>query len=329
MRNLVYVFVGLALAACGGDNNTTPDAARDFDAPAAPDAGPQPSAARGQYLVEHVLACGDCHTPRLQDGSPDLANWLAGVDCFVDLNGGGNPGGCISSRNLTNDATGLANRSDAEIKNMFQNGMRPNGEALIPLMPYYQFHNLTDVDADSLVLYLRTVPAVVHTVQANDVPPPTTATAPFDPNLMADPTPSNPQTLAGKYIATVSCMECHTMRTNPTDFGSIDTTKLLAGGNGFPSALLGLPVPPFPDTIYSMNLTPDATGLATYSADDIVNVLANGVDMQGMGVCPPMPAGPMGAFGGMTADDKAAVAAYIKAIPAIANQLPNGCSIGP
>src|SRR3569623_3648040 len=69
----------------------------------------------------------------------------------------------LGSRNLTSDETGLKNRTDEEIKNMFQNGLRPTAtgmEPLNPVMPYYVFHNMTDADADAVVAYLRTVPAV-------------------------------------------------------------------------------------------------------------------------------------------------------------------------
>src|SRR3954468_8600818 len=39
---------------------------------------------RGDYLVNHVAACPDCHTPRKMDGSPDMAKFLSGVECLAD-----------------------------------------------------------------------------------------------------------------------------------------------------------------------------------------------------------------------------------------------------
>jgi mono/diheme cytochrome c family protein len=35
------------------------------------------SVARGQYLVERVMMCGDCHTPTV-NGKPDRKRWLQG-----------------------------------------------------------------------------------------------------------------------------------------------------------------------------------------------------------------------------------------------------------
>jgi mono/diheme cytochrome c family protein len=321
------------VAACGDDEKTNPDAAATPDAPPAPDAappdaGPQPSVARGDYLVNHVLACSDCHTPRLMDGSPDMTKFLSGVECFIDTDPAVGMG-CLHSRNLTNDPTGLMNRSDAEIKNMFQHGMRPNGDSLFPSMPYYIFANLTDVDADSIVAYLRTVPGVSHTVPANEFPFSLAASQPpapaFDMSLVPMPTTMDASHMNGRYLATLACLECHTVRTNAMNPASLDTTKLFAGGNDFPAALLGLPVPPFPMDIYSLNLTQDATGIMGRTAQDIATELKRGKDPMNQGICPPMPAGPMGAFGGLTDSDALDIGNYIVELAPIVNMIPNDC----
>ncbi|MCA9673424.1 MAG: hypothetical protein H6709_20575 [Kofleriaceae bacterium] len=340
MRKLSFAICSFGIflvAACGdnGSNTTPPDAAAQIDAEAQVDAmPPQPTVERGQYLVDHVAVCTACHTPRNQDGSPDMTNYLAGVECFVDADPTDDQVGCLSSRNLTNDPTGLMNRSDAEIKNMFQNGIRPNGDALVPVMPYYVFHNMTDLDADSIVMYLRTVTGVSHTVPANQAPftPPAQAAAPFD---TADiPMPATPDAgkLNGRYLASMAgvCMECHTKRTSP-DPSSLDVANLFAGGEEFPAAGFGLPVPPFPDIIYSANITPDpTTGIGSLTAQQIVTIILQGTDADGNGVCPPMPTGPMSEFAGIDPQDAADIAAYLLDIPAkTANGVANGCAITP
>jgi hypothetical protein len=45
-------------------------------------------AARGKYLVESVIACSDCHTPKTSSGSPDMTKYLAGNKTFVQLPNG-------------------------------------------------------------------------------------------------------------------------------------------------------------------------------------------------------------------------------------------------
>src|ERR1051326_8007945 len=40
--------------------------------------GKQSSVARGKYLVEDVVMCEQCHTPRDENGKPDRGRWLMG-----------------------------------------------------------------------------------------------------------------------------------------------------------------------------------------------------------------------------------------------------------
>lgn len=321
MRTLGLAIVSFSVFAavgCGDNVGTTPP----VDA-----AAPTATAARGEYLVKAVGSCNDCHTPRKDDGSPDMTQFLSGVECFIDVNPGPGNDGCLHSRNLTNHPTGLMNRSDAEIKMMFQNGMRPNGQALIPVMPYWVFHNLTDVDAQSIVLYLRTVPGVDHTVPANDkeFPPPAQPAAPLDMNKIPTSTASTASARNGRYLASLACVECHTPLTSEVDFRAIEESKLLAGNRAFPRNLLGLP-PEYPDVIYSANITPHATGLGSYTAAQIVAVLKQGVDKDGKGVCPPMPAG-MAGFVNLTDQDANDIAGYLLSIPPVDNPVSGTCVV--
>jgi mono/diheme cytochrome c family protein len=326
MRSILAAsLLACALAACGDNDEVRPDSGGG----AIPDAEPgvQPSVARGRYLVDHVGLCGDCHTPRLGTGAPDPDNYLAGVECFIDVDDNPNVG-CLHTRNLTHHATGLMTRSDAEIKAMIVDGVRPNGDALVPLMPYWVFHNFTANDVDSIVMYLRTVTGVDHTVPPNQVPftPPAEPAPPLPQAAIPQPTVVNASTTRGRYLAGIACIDCHTALTDMNDFRSIDLTRVFAGGRGFPRDLFGLP-PQLPEVIFTMNLTPHATGLADYTAADIARVLLSGVDAAGDGVCPPMPSGPMGPFAGLTEDDAADIAAYIDALAPIDNAIPNGCAI--
>jgi mono/diheme cytochrome c family protein len=313
------VLLSSTLAACGGcgdDEHINPDS-EPSDVPDGPpidsDEGPVPTAARGEYLSRSVALCAECHTPRLKDGSLDEANYLAGVECFVDVDPKSEDAGCLHTRNLTDHATGLANRSDDEIKAMFQDGVRPGGEALITVMPYWIFHNLTEVDADSIVLHLRETTGVDHAVPANQAPwaAPEAPAAPFDPVLMED----DPGNETGQYLASIACLECHTSHTNPFDGSTLDTTKLFAGGRDFGG-------------IVSANITPDATGIPDHTAAHIQTALQQGTDPDGNFVCPPMPAGMFGGFGDLTDEDAAAIAAYIDNLTAIENDFgPDACAI--
>jgi mono/diheme cytochrome c family protein len=318
-RRLVFLGALLLAAlglACSDDEDTLTDAS---------DLLPADPVARGQYLVEHVSACPDCHTPRNEMGEFDQALYLSGAECFVQLPNGN----CLGSRNLTNHETGLLNRSDEEIKVMIRDGIRPAAtgeEPLSPVMPYYVFHNMTNADLDAIVAYLRTVPAVDHAVPRRGVEFDLLAPANYvDPALIPMPAQNAEQpdaALRGRYLATQAgvCMECHTRHV--MDSNVLDYTGLFAGGEEFQ---IGLPVVPV-----SKNLTSDPeTGLGDWSVEEIVTAIQGGTDKKGDGICPPMPVGPMGAFGGITDEDASDIAYYLRSLPPLVNAIQDVCTWPP
>jgi mono/diheme cytochrome c family protein len=327
-----------------GADSTTPPADTGTDTGA--DSGDL--VARGKYIIDALAGCGDCHTPRLADGGSDMTRYLSGVECLVGVHmtdagaqdagdagdadagdAGPPPPGCLNSRNLTNDPTGLQNRTDQQIRDMFQHGERPGGQHLVPVMPYWMYGNMTDADALAVVAYLRTVPGVNHAVPANEPPWDNVPAAAPTLNLSTVPTPADAgatqeSALRGRYLATSvsGCIDCHTPETSPGS-GQLNPAKWFQGSHVFPAAGFGLPVPPFPDLIFSANLTQDPTGTAAYSAQEIVNVLKQGQDRDGGHVCPPMPVGPHGPFGGMTDNDALDIANYVKTLPGVNSPRPD------
>jgi len=319
---------GSAGEGTGGTTSTTGGAAGMSGGAGEGGAPVDPEVARGEYLVNVVSVCTDCHTPRNPDGSPDFDNFLAGVECFIDADPADDEVGCLSSRNLTNHETGLENRSDEEIKNMFLSGLRPNGEVLHPIMPYWSYGNMTEEDADAIVAYLRTIPGVEHELPPNQAP----FLAPEQPAVRVDldevfePEPGSNRyasAMRGRYLAAQAgvCLECHTPETEPGTPEPRDLSLAFSGGNMFARDALGLP-PNFPEEIYTRNLTGDATGLADWNRQDIVRLLKEGLTPTDKPACPPMPAGPMGAFGRLTDEDALDIATYLKTLPPIENELP-------
>lgn len=277
--------------------------------------------AKGKYLVDHVVGCPDCHTPRDATGAPIFAKYMSGAECFFKAPNGD----CLNSRNLTNDETGLKNRSDADIKKMFQDGLRPSAtgdQPLNPVMPYYVFHNMKAEDADAIVAYLRTIPAVNHTVPRSgafwDV---TAAAKPLDPAkipAVADTDPNKDSANHGRYLATMSgvCIECHTKHLAPGSATVLDEANFFAGGEIFD---LGIPWDPNP---VSRNITSDPdNGVGKWTAADVIKVLKEGKEPDGHMLCPPMPFGPMGPYGGLMDADATDIANYIKSLPANKNKV--------
>lgn len=132
---------------------------------------------RGRYLVEHVAACPDCHSPRRGHDDFDRERWLSGVDCFVDAAPDDPSAGCLATANLTDHETGLKNRTDQQIKDMFtvpdivralKHGEdKDQGERLCPPMPAGprgSFGGMTDTDATDIAHYLLSLPPRDHRV---------------------------------------------------------------------------------------------------------------------------------------------------------------------
>lgn len=354
MRNpLMWSSFAVLIVACGDDDNgkadTTADSVSDTSADTAGDTAADTTADtaadttadtsgtemvdRGRYLVEHVAGCGDCHSPRNADGSFDESKWLAGIDCFVDVDPTSADVGCVSTPNLTDHATGLMNRTDQQVKDMFLAGKRPDGKFLHAFMPYWVFGNMSAADASAIVAYLRTVPGVDHTVSANqppfsDVP----AAAPVvDLSTIPMPRadyPDQEAAMRGRYLAANvgPCLDCHTKTSEPGSPSPRDWPKAFQGGEVFPRDAFGLP-PFLPELIFSVNLTPHASGLAGWTAADVAKVLKEGIAKDGTIVCPPMPAGPGGAFGGLTDADALDIGHFIASLPPAENVIPNGCAI--
>ena len=115
----------------------------------------------------------------------------------------------------------------------------------------------------------------------------------------------------GKYL--VGFGGCHDCHTPGHFFGKPDANRQLAGSEvGFEIPDLGV--------FYGPNLTPDAqTGLGAWSEEAIVTALQTGERPDGRILAPIMP---WRAFANLTKADAKAIAAYLKALPAVANKVP-------
>nr|WP_225874058.1 c-type cytochrome [Terrihabitans soli] len=128
---------------------------------------------RGAYLAR-IMDCGGCHTPGVFAGKPDFGRMLGGSEIGFNL-----PGlGIFYPPNLTPDATGLGAWSEDQIVIAVRTGVRPDGRALAPVMPWHSYAALTDEDAGALAAYLKSLTPV-----KNQVPAPVAAdgkaTAPY------------------------------------------------------------------------------------------------------------------------------------------------------
>jgi len=115
---------------------------------------------RGKYLVT-LAGCNDCHTPGYFFGKPDTARYLWGSEVAFEI-----PGlGAFPGRNITPDKeTGIGNWTVEQIVPALQQGKRPDGRTLAPIMPYHDFSYLTKEDALAIAAFLQSIPPVKNEV---------------------------------------------------------------------------------------------------------------------------------------------------------------------
>lgn len=117
-----------------------------------------PALERGAYLAR-IMDCAGCHTPSDPVTGPDHSRDLSGGSFGFAL-----PGlGVFYPSNLTSDReTGLGDWSEDDIVAALTEGMRPDGRALAPVMPWRQYAGMTDGDARALARWLKSLAPIAN-----------------------------------------------------------------------------------------------------------------------------------------------------------------------
>ncbi len=115
----------------------------------------------------------------------------------------------------------------------------------------------------------------------------------------------------GRYL--VALMDCSGCHTTGSLMGRPDPARYLGGAEvGWLIPTLGV--------FYPSNLTPDtATGIGSWTKQDIVKLLRTGENPDGRLVAPIMP---WRAYSKASDADLEAIAEYLKSVPAISNEVP-------
>jgi mono/diheme cytochrome c family protein len=280
----------------------------DVKAPTTPEA-----IARGKYLVESVTPCLTCHSPIREEMGSAVIEATRGQGREFPMEGF--PGRVITP-NLTSDKeTGLGSWTDGEILRAMREGVSRDGRALFPLMPYTTYASeLSDDDALAVVAFLRTLAPQKHEPGRTTLDFPVSMfirAAPKPLENSAAPAPSSADPLArGNWLLRVSlCAQCH---------NSVDERrrplpgKSFAGGQKF-AFRKG-------EVVYSANITSDpATGIGSYTDDDILRVLDEGTAKNGRKLW----VMPWATYKGMTLEDKRALIVALRAVPPVSNTPPS------
>lgn len=258
---------------------------------------------RGAYLVDAVMACDNCHTPRGPAGL-DMARRFAGGSIVWD-----EPSFRVRGPNISSDpVAGIGAWTDAEIARALTHGVARDGAPLAPIMPSAFYRVLTDRDAAALVAFLRTIAPQpdasekpIHRGAMPQIAVPG-GDAAMDETALGDPL------ARGFYLANLAhCMECHARDRE----GRHDFVANLGGGGHEMTGPWGAAV------VANITSHPEA-GVGAWSDDDIIRALVEGVGRDGRRLAQPMARSRY--FSRMTEPDLRALVAYVRSLPPIGSR---------
>lgn len=288
-----------ALAALGGAVFwvvTMPDPLTGADV-----AGLQGDAARGE-AVFWAAGCASCHMAPDAKGAEELV--LAGGQRFAS------PFGTFLAPNISPDPVqGIGGWTLQDFAGAVMRGVSPDGSHYFPAFPYNAYNKMEMADLADLKAFMDTLPASSAPSQAHEVPFPFNIRRSLggwkflfenrDWVLAGDLPPAETR---GRYIveALAHCGECHTPR---NALGGLQRDQWLAGAAD-PSGKGRIP-----------NITP---AKLEWSEDEIAEYLTSGFTPAFDSVGGHM-VHVVENMARLPESDRAAVAAYLKRVPAIAD----------
>jgi len=264
---------------------------------------------RGKYLANSI-GCLYCHSQH--DWSKRDDPILPGTEGSGEMLPYTDLPGRVVPPNLTPDnETGAGTWTDDMFARAIREGIGHDGRALFPMMPYVHYRNMPDEDLASIVVYLRSLPAVKHALPKTEiifpvkyfirnVPQPITAPVPA-PDL------SDPVKRGDFLVHLIGCNDCHT----PVDSHHNPIPTMEFGGGQVLSATWG--------TVASANITPDPSGIPYYDEAMFIKAMRTGaVGARELSKTMPWPV-----LRNLTDQDLAAIFAYLKTIKPVHHRVDN------
>ena len=256
---------------------------------------------RGERVF-YAGGCASCHAAPKSEGDAKLV--LAGGLHFAS------PFGTFYVPNISPSEQGIGGWSAEDLANAMIHGTAPDGSHYFPVFPYTSYGRVSLQDIVDLKAFMDTLPHSDAQNQPHDVPFPFNIRRTLggwkflfksdDPRIdVAD----DDQLALGQYLVEGlgHCGECHTPRNM---LGGAKTDQWLAGAKN----------PDGPGRI--PNITPHANGLESWSAADIAEYLSSGFTPE-FDVAGGQMTDVVQNTGKLTPEDRAAMAAYLKAVPAL------------
>jgi mono/diheme cytochrome c family protein len=251
-------------------------------------------AARGATIFT-AAGCASCHHEPKAEDKLILTGGMAFPSDF----------GTFYAPNISPDPDqGIGGWSVEDLANAVTRGVSPKGQHYYPAFPYTSYAKMKDQDLVDLHAYLQTIPASATPSKPHDVGFPFNIRRSlggwkflfFSEDWVTE---ANAEQERGRYLveALAHCAECHTPR---NALGGLDKSRWMAGA----------PNPSGQGTIPA--LTPDKLD---WSAEDIAYYLESGFTPDYDSVGGHM-AEVVDNFAKLSAEDRTAVAAYVKALTA-------------
>jgi len=268
---------------------------------------------RGKYLTLHVSACLDCHSPHdwSKFGGPiDTLQLGAGGQKFDS--GVGFPGN-VTVPNIT--PRNLSSWTDGEIFRAITTGVKKDGSAIFPLMPWQYYSKMDREDIYAIIAYIRTLKPVDTSYPKATLDFPLNIlvhTMPQKATLGTKPQSSNTLKYGEYLVQSAACKDCHSR----DDKGVIIPGFEFAGGKEY--SING-------NTLRSANITPDSeTGIGKLTKAEFIarmRVFKNRSNATPVGKTDFQTIMPWWEYGGMTDGDLGAIYTYLRTVKPVANKV--------
>jgi hypothetical protein len=264
---------------------------------------------RGRYIFNFLAVCTDCHSPH--NAKQHLAPVVASAEGSGEvLPFGGLPGRVVAPNLTADPQTGAALWTDDQIARAIREGIGHDGRALFPIMPYSSYRQMSDEDLASVVVYIRSLPPVVHPLPKTEIIFPVKYLIRSAPQPVTGPVNSpdpSDQIRWGAYLVKMAaCEECHTpsVRGTPIPGTAFSGGSVFKGDDG---------------SVASANITPDSSGMIRYSDTVFIQAFRTGF----VGTRALNPIMPFEYYGGMSNDDLKAIYAYLRTLQPVKHTVDN------
>ena len=196
-------------------------------------------------------------------------------------------------------------------------GIGFDGRALFGIMPFAHYRNMPDEDLASIVVYLRSLPAVRNGLPKTEIIFPVKYIMRNDPQPVAGPVAlpdvSDPVKRGRFLVNLIGCTDCHT----PVDPHHMPISSMeFSGGQVFHTAW---------GTVASTNITPDPSGIPYYDEAMFINAMRTGT----VGARELNKTMPWSVLRNLTDQDLGGIFAYLRTLKPVAHRVDNGESATP